>query len=259
MSRPDRPPIEAAGTTEDVFLGNRLIVRQPAKGYRAGIDAVLLAACVRQRDGSVLDIGSGVGTVGLCVASRCSDSRVVLIEREANLAALARVNIAANAFGDRVTVVEADLNVALSQIASAALPAETFAHVLANPPYHDHGAGTASDHVLKATSHAMPAAALDGWARFMARMTRPGGCATMIHKAEALPRILQAYDGRFGGIVVLPIHPRDGAPAIRVLVQGIKGSRAAMSIKPGLILHGDGNAFTPNIDAILRQGAAVEL
>ena len=36
----------SAATSEDVFLGGRLTIRQPAKGFRAGLDAVLLAAAV---------------------------------------------------------------------------------------------------------------------------------------------------------------------------------------------------------------------
>jgi len=72
-------------------------------------------------------------------------------------------------------------------------------------------------------------------------------------------RILSAFENRFGGITILPIYPRDGAPAIRVIVDGIKGSRAPLVIKPGLILHGSGNAFQPDVDAILRRGAALPI
>ena len=247
-------------TTENVFLGDRLTIRQPVKGYRAGIDAVLLAACVDAgQTGDILDLGAGAGTVGLCAASRCSGIRAVLVEREQELAALARANAAANGFLDRVAVVEADITLPLAGDSMRLLPQDTFAHVLANPPFHDDDAGTLAGDPLKAASNAMPADALETWVRFMARMTAPGGRATMIHKADALPRILAGYENRFGGIVVLPIHPREGAPAIRVLVQGIKASRAPLVINPGLILHGDGNAFRPDVDAILRRGAGLPL
>jgi tRNA1(Val) A37 N6-methylase TrmN6 len=244
-------------TTSDVFLGDRLTIHQPVKGYRAGIDAVLLAACARDGEGPILDLGAGAGTVGLCAAVRCPDVSIVLVEREAELAALARHNIVANGLEDRVRVVEADIGERLSTAAARDLPADTFAHVLANPPFHDEGAGTPAHWPLKAVSHAMTADALETWVRFMARSAMPGGKATMIHKAEALPRILNAFENRFGSIAILPIHAREREPAIRVLVEGIKGSRAPLKIKPGLILHGEGNVFRPGVDAILRQGAAL--
>lgn len=257
MNRPLGPPRN--DVTEDYFLGDLVAVRQPLKGYRAGIDAVLLAACVRPGEGPVLDIGSGAGTVGLCAAARCPDVGVVLVEREPELASLARGNVTLNGMDDRVAVVEADVGEPLCAEAQQILKADSFPHVLANPPFHDDAAGTRSMWPLKAVSHAMTADALEIWARFMARSAMPGGRATMIHKAEALPRILHAFENRFGGLSILPIYPRAGAPAIRVIVDGVKGSRAPLVIKPGLILHGEGNAFLPNVEAILRHGAALSL
>ena len=259
MNQPDRHLGDGPETTEDFFLGDRVTIRQPVKGYRAGIDAVLLAACARSGEGPILDVGCGVGTVGLCAAARCGDPRAVLVEREPELAQLAQANVDRNCLGDRVSVVEADIGEPLSSAAAHILSADSFAHVLANPPFHNEGAGTPSHWPLKAVSHAMTADALEIWVRFMARMTMPGGRATMIHKADALPRILRVFENRFGALTVLPIHPREGEPAIRVLIDGIKGSRAALSIKPGLILHGEGNAFRPDVDAILRQGATLKL
>lgn len=249
----------SAETTLDYFLGDRLTVRQPVRGYRAGIDAVLLAATARPGEAPVLDIGAGVGTVGLCAAIRCPDIDVTLVERVPALADLARGNIDANGLRDRVRVVEAEIGEALPADAARELKASSFAHVLANPPFHDEGAGTSSLWPLKAVSHAMTSDALELWARFMARMAMSGGRATMIHKAEALPRILTAFENRFGALTILPVYPREGAPAIRVIVDGIKGSRAPLVLKPGLLLHGAGNAFLPEIDAILRSGAALNI
>jgi tRNA1(Val) A37 N6-methylase TrmN6 len=100
---------------------------------------------------------------------------------------------------------------------------------------------------------------LDRWARFMARMAAPGGGVTVIHKAEALIRLLAALEPRFGALVVLPLYPRGGAPAHRVLVQGTKGSRGPLTLLPGLVLHGAGDAFTSQAQAVLRDGAALKM
>ena len=242
--------------TDDFFLGDRLRIRQPAKGYRAGVDAVLLAATAGAGS-RILDIGAGCGVVGLCVAARLTEAQVVLLEREPVLCKLARENIAANVMAARVSVIEADITLPLAAAARAFLSDESFTHVLANPPFHDCAGGTAAASDLKAASHAMQAGALDDWLRFMARIVAPSGRATMIHKTEALPDVLQAFSGRFGAITVRPIYPRDGEAAIRVLVDGVKGSRAPLTLRPGLILHGSGNAFTAELDAILRHGAAL--
>lgn len=306
--------IKDLATTDDWFLGDRLTIRQPAKGYRAGFDAVLLAAAIPAdlapwRAGAkaarmppdvgapslrhpalrILDVGAGVGTVGLCAAARLRDAEVALFERSADLAALARGNVAGNGLDARVSVFEgalagsADFDTdaddqcaavpggtprgvgdtargrAANPVGPIAALAETFDVVVANPPFHDDGNGTAAPNALKAAAHAMPAGTLDAWLRFMARMAKPSGAAIVIHKAEALADILSACNGRFGGLIVRPIQARRGDNALRVIVAGVKGSRAPMTLRPPLILHDDGQSFTAEVDGILRRGEPLAL
>lgn len=241
--------------TTDVFLGGAVQIAQPRHGYRAGLDAVMLAASVDTGEvGPVLDCGAGAGVVGLCVAARCKDARVMLVEREPELVALAKRNIETNGFEGRAEVLALDI-ARVGAAESERLRPGTYGVVLANPPYYDDGAGTPATAALKAVSHAMPADQLDEWARFMARMCRPGGRVIIIHKADALGRILTAFNGRFGEVRIYPLYPRHGDPAHRIIVSGRKGSRAPLVLCRGMVLHGQGNAFTPEANTILRAGA----
>jgi FkbM family methyltransferase len=248
--------------TVDAFLGGALHIMQPKDGYRAGIDAVLLAAAaplVAGRGERVLDVGAGVGVVGLSVARRVADATATLVEREPRLAEIAQSNIERNDLSDRVRVVVADVSRRLDELPELRPEAETFDHVLVNPPYNPEAVGTLPADALKAAANAMPGGNLARWARFMAAMARPGGTATIIHRADALGEILTAFAGRFGRAVVFPLYPRQGKPAIRVLVQGIKGSGAPLELRPGLVLHPAGNKFAPEAEAVLRQGAGLML
>ena len=254
------PPAQASpAVTKDAFLGDRLWILQPATGYRAGIDAVLLAASVSvpQEDAitEVLDCGAGVGTVGLCVAARCPGARVTLVEREPVLLGLASRNIALNAYESRVTALSGDIIAPASDITAPRLDAERFDHVLANPPFHDDTGGTHARDPLKRVSHAMHPGALDDWVRFAARMAKPGGRVHIIHKAEALPALIDALKQRFGALSITPIHSYATTPAIRVMIAGIKGSRAPLALHPPIILHDSSGAFTPHVGQILRHGA----
>jgi tRNA1(Val) A37 N6-methylase TrmN6 len=248
-------------TSDDAFLGEALRILQPQEGYRAGLDAVLLAAAAPVQEGRVrvLDVGAGAGVVGLAVARRVAGAAVTLVERDPELAALARTNTDRNGLTRRVQVIEADVTRPLRESEALAALAESFDHVLANPPFHTEGRGTAAGDALKAAGHAMPEGSLDRWLRFMAAMARPGGTATLIHRADALADILAALVGRFGGALVLPIHPREDEPASRVLVQAAKGSRAPLRLLPGLVLHGRDHGFRPEVEAMLRHGAPLIL
>ena len=253
--------MSALVTSVDAFLGGKLTIEQPKSGYRAGLDAVFLAASViwprEQRPFCVLDVGAGVGTVGLCVARRCLDAQVTLLEREPQLAGLARENIKRNALAERVRVIETALDASAADLSACGLSADSFDDVVANPPYHSQGQGTPAPNAMKAASHAMEETGLDAWVRFMARMAKPGGRVAMVHKAEALPAVLAAFQGRFGDMRVLPLYPRAGEPASRIIVQATKGSRAQMVLLPGFTLHGEGNVFAGPSQHVLRDGAGV--
>ena len=115
--------------TRDAFLGGRLQLWQPAEGYRAATDPVLLAAACPAGPGArVLDLGCGVGTAALCLATRVPGLQLAGLEIQPFYADLARRN-AAKAAVD-FEIVTGDL---------ARMPAalrQPFDHVIANPPYY---------------------------------------------------------------------------------------------------------------------------
>ena len=85
-----------------------------------------------------------------------------------------------------------------------------------------------------------------------------GGDVTVIFRADGMADLLVAAARRFGGAEIMPILPRPERPAHRILVRAVKGSRAALKILPPLVLHGEvGSAFTPGVDAMLREGKAL--
>ena len=93
----------------------------------------------------------------------------------------------------------------------------------------------------------------------MARYAAAGAVATVIYKTEGLPEVVGALQRRFGGLIVLPLHARAGGPAIRVIVEATKGSRAPLRLLSGLVLHGEGNAFSGWANGVLARGEAIDL
>ena len=264
-------------TTDDAFLGGALRLLQPKSGYRAGLDAVLLAAAAQTlcnkrqvgarssatdpaaKNANVLDIGAGVGTVGLCLASQSKATSIVLFERDPNLAQLATENINRNNLCEHVRAVVGEVGCSNRNLTELGLAPNSQDIVLANPPYHPQGHGTAPQSPTKLAAHTLDATGLEAWCRFMARMAKPGGWLVMINKIEALNDVLACLKNRAGEITILPIYPRKNAPAHRVLIVGKNGCRSNLIMRPGLVLHTDGNAYTPAAEAILRHGAALQL
>lgn len=238
--------------TRDAFLGGRLAVSQPRNGFRAGLDSVLLGAAVADGSRRLLDLGAGVGTAALVALADRPNLQATLCEADPATAELARSNLAENGFASRAEVLGLDIEAAGRVRAEAGLAADAFTSVIANPPFFDSSSGTGPDPARAAARH-MPAAALDTWLRVAATHAAPGGEAIIIHVAAALPALLAAFDRRFGAITVLPLCPREGEAASRILVRGIKGSRAPFTLLATRALHvADGRAFRPEFDALFR-------
>jgi len=245
---------DLSDTTCDGFLGGRLRVWQPRTGYRAGVDAVLLAAGVPATAGqSVLDLGCGVGVASLCLGARVPGLTLSGVEVQQHYADLARRNSTEN--GIALTVHTGDL----SQM-PAALRQQSFDHVIANPPYYRAPARTAARDIGRETAHA-EATPLANWIDAATRRLRHGGRMTMIQRADRLQDLLAACDGRLGTLKIWPVQPRIGQSAVLVLLIARKGGKAALELRNPLILHTgsghevDAESYTESIRAVLRDGA----
>jgi tRNA1(Val) A37 N6-methylase TrmN6 len=236
--------------THDAFLGGRLTIAQPASGFRAGLDSVLLGAAVGHGEGHLLDLGAGVGTAGLVALADHPALRATLVESDAAMAGLAGENLASNGLADRARVLTLDLTASGRVRAAAGLAADHFVSVIANPPFF--AAGTAPSPRRAAARH-MSAAALDAWVKTAATHAAPGGEIIFVHVADRLSALLASFEARFGAITVLPLTPREGEPAHRILIRGIKGSRAPLTLLASRAVHTpSGRTFRPQFEAIFR-------
>lgn len=252
-------PSEASpdNLTDDGFLGGRLRLLQPAKGFRAGIDSVFLAAAIPCQPGeSVFEAGIGPGVAALCLLARNPGVHLTGVEIAESSVMVCAENARRNGLADRLQVIHADLRAR----GPAGLPAPgSFAHAMMNPPFFDHAKSSPSPDPHKSRAHAFGPEDLEVWVKRLHAMLRVRGSLTIVHRADALGQLLGSMQNRYGDIRIAPLFPRRGVAASRILVQGIKGSKAPLQILPGMVLHGDGNDFTPEADAVLRHGAAFPL
>jgi len=234
--------------TEGTLLGGRVRYAQPATGFRNGIEPVLLAASVKARAGQrVLEAGTGAGASLLCLVARVGGLECTGVERDVALSGLARANAAANRAP--IAIVTADV--------AAGLPLRPgYDHAIANPPWHADRATASPDPMRDSAKRGHPGL-IAAWALALASALRPGGALTMILPAACIGQALAAFAAcDCGGRTLAPLWPKAGRAAKIVLVHGVRRSRRADQLMPGLVLHQASGAFTGAAEAILREGAA---
>lgn len=241
--------------TDDRLLDGRVHLRQPAHGFRASIDAVLLAAAVSAKAGeAVLDVGSGTGAAALCLAARLEGVQVTGIEADRALVRLASDNAQASGVAARARFYLGDLAAPPIRLSPG-----SFDHVMANPPFTPASRGRSPRHPGRVQAMVEGPATLSGWLDFCVRMVRQGGTVTIIQRADRLDEVLAGLTGRLGALFVLPLWPHAGDVAKRVIVGGRKGSGAPLTLLPGLVLHRPDGSYTQAAEQLLRRGEALKL
>jgi len=247
-------PDQTSSTTDDTLLGGKVKFRQPASGYRAAIDPVLLAAAVPDAvQGRVLDLGCGAGAALLCLARRREDLTIVGLERDPAMAELARQNVAANGFGTRVSVVTGDLLNPPPQ-----LMVGSFDAVMANPPHLETENATPSPVAAKAAATHESDARIADWARAAARFVRGQGFVLFVHRMDRLGELRAAVEqAGCGALVMCPLYPKVGTDPKRVILVARRGAKPDVQTASGLVLHEHDDRFTAKASAILREGVAL--
>lgn len=238
------------GVTQDGLLDGRVVVNQSAEGYRAGMDAALLAAACDAKPGHrVIEAGCGPGAALLAAAVRRPQAVFTGIERDPEALALAAGNIVLNRLEARVDVACGDVTQPFK-----ALDLAPFDAALANPPYFDDPRAIRGPAPAKTVAW-IADGGLAAWSAFLLKAVRDGGAITIIHRADRLADILEQLGAKAGSFRIRPVQPYADTPAKRVLVRAVKGGKAPLVLLPALVLHAPGGAHSAAAEAILRGTA----
>ena len=242
--------------TVDDFLGGRVRLIQLKEGYRAGMDAVLLAASIPACAGDrALDLGAATGGVAICLGLRVAGVAVDGIEIQPDLARVAGANIALNGLEGRVSVHHGSVG----DIGFEDIPKNTYDHVFANPPYLEGDTAIPPPVKTKGIAHVGGDCTIEDWANFALSRVKNRGTLTFIFRADRMPDLYHLLYGKAGEIVIYPLWPRAGVAAKRVLVQARKGLAGVATFAPGLALHGAGGRYTVEAEEVLREGRPIDL
>lgn len=237
-------------TSTDTLVNGKVILEQYAKGYRAGLDAVFLAAaCPIQPKQTVLDVGCGVGAAFLCLHQRINNIEITGIEGNHDLCMLAKSNSAKNHCSSTIIPYKIPDRPDL-------LGHKRFDHVITNPPYFEAFYHDPSPHSLKAQAMGETLTSLAVWLDYCLRKLRDRGTLTLIYTADRIDDVLHSLHKRVGEIKIYPLwnHKR---LCKRLIITGRKVTKGGCVLYPGMILHNQDGTYTQNALEILSQGKSL--
>lgn len=233
-------------------LDNKVTLCQPASGFRTSLDSVMLAAaCPAKGYERVLDMGCGVGGAAFCLLYRLPEIHVTGVDVEAEYIDCAQENIALNKAAGRCDFIQSDI-----REFTVENPQDRFDHIICNPPYLEAGAHIPSPDPVKAGAmgHQDSALSVREWVGAALRLLKSHGSLTMIHRADAVDRIIAAMGKSFGAVEIIPLWPKRGRDAKRVIIRAIKDRKSPATFHAGLVLHNQDGTYTDAANQILRDG-----
>lgn len=240
-------------TTIDGILNKRVMIEQPADGFRVAVDTVLLASAIDAVSGQrVMEFGCGVGGVMLSLACRVSGLVVHGMEIQHELAQLCSANIDRNGFSAELRVTEGDVLRFLTTLY------ETYDHVVMNPPYHDAASHNVSGNDRKRIANTEMDGELEKWISGASNILKNGGKLSLIHRADRLDEILDLLKSYFGAVLVKPILPKAGLAPKRIILRSEKGGGSEKTVCKPLVLHNMDGSYTAEADDILRNAEVMK-
>lgn len=239
----------------DKVLGGSISLLQPKKGFRVGIDSILLSSSIKKFT-NCLELGSGSGVISICLASRINDSKILGVEKNKLLVEIAKRNLVNNDLSrSKINFQHFDImGKEFSKIYNS-----FFDRVIMNPPYFNEAKINLSKNYNKASAKYLNASSLNDWIEIAYKKLEKKGYLNFIYRTGDLSNVLTLLDSKWGDIKIFPLWPQIQKPSKLFLIQARKDSKAETNLLPGLVLHNEDGSYTNDCNNVLLNRDLVEM
>jgi tRNA1Val (adenine37-N6)-methyltransferase len=249
-------PLVGGRETLDYICGHFRLF-QLRDGHRFSTDDVLTAWygtswCPSAR--TVLDLGSGIGSVATIAGWRLCGARLVTVEAQEQSVALARRSMRFNGLDDQVDVRLGDF-----RDAGVFAPEERFDLVLGSPPYFPPGTGVEGDHPQKVACRFELRGDVGDYCRIAAERLAPGGFFACVFPLPDGQRARMVGAVRAAGLSLVrerPVVFREGAAPLIGLFGMMRAAdlpdafRDASWTEPALVIRTETGQIHPEYSAV---------
>jgi tRNA1Val (adenine37-N6)-methyltransferase len=236
--------------TVDELRAYGLRVTQPRDGYRFSLDPLLLCDFAKALPSArIIDLGTGCGVIPLILALKASDTTIVGVELQGEMAELAARNVILNGLEDRVEIVCADIHLLRKRF-----PVSSFDLVIANPPYRKPGSGRVSPRAGRDLARHESTAGLGDFLSVAKYLVRPGGHICFIcHPSRLAEFIRLAGELKLALLRIRMVHGSPAAGASMFLAELAKGRKGDTVVLPPLFVHDGWGEYSDEARRILGE------
>lgn len=235
--------------TSDLFFNGKIIVKQPAVGYRYSIDPIILTHFITPSpDEFIIDLGTGCGIIPVILACKYPGIKIWGIEIQTDLSEIAINNIKKNHLESQITI----LNQNIKSLSTKDTKIKCD-RIISNPPYMKKGAGRINPDIQKAIARHELKINIEELLKAAYSLLKHLGKFSIIYPSGRLTDLVWEMKNTFIEPKVLRfVHPRKNQDAKLVMVEGVKNGRPGIKTLPPLYIYEEGECYTNEINKMFE-------
>lgn len=240
------PMMHPGERVDDLQLAD-LRILQKEKGFRFGMDAVLLADFTRlEARECAADFGTGTGILPLLLAGRGRGAHIDAFEIQEEMADMAKRSVQLNGLAERITVHHLPV-----EYADAAVQTGSLDVIICNPPYGTPGTTLLNPNAALSTARHQTREGLHAWFSMAYRLLRGKGRFSMIYPAPRMLEVMEALQkARLEPKRFRLVYPYRDKPANLVLIEAMKDAKPMLHPEPPLIIYEADGTMTTELKRI---------
>ncbi len=220
--------------TVDKILKGKISIIQLKKGFRYGFDTVFLAAFVngylkklKRKKISLVDVGSGVGTISLIIAYMNEEINITAIENNDSYIEIANENIVRNNFQKKINLMKEDIFDFGNNLINR------FDIVVTNPPFYDQHQKKSENELDNYAKRIMN---FESWIDNSVKLLKDKGIIFLIIPTVLLEKSLKSLGIKTGSFKIFPIWPNQKKSSKRLILIAKKGGASPTELMSGMRL-----------------------
>ncbi len=229
------------------YKGLKII--QNTEGFCFGVDSVLLTEFAKdiKKGSKIVDLGTGTGILGILLCKKVEPKTVIGIEKQKEVADMAKRSISLNGLDSIFKIVNSDIN-------DIELTPNYYDVIITNPPYKKAGSGIDSKREMQHISRYETTANLDEWIKTSSKLLNSKGSFYMVYRTDRLAELFEKMRKyKLEPKKIRLVYSKVTEQSNLILVKAIKDGNTFLTVEKPLIIYNEDGTYSNEIKEIYKK------